>query len=170
MMSRISHLWYSATIHTGLFCEQNMNNEKIHFFHQRHRMHNSLKAHLLSFRKCLDGTFPWRCSVRTLGIYSEEKVCICYSFHLGWCTNVSIEYFLQVYIPLRQLLNEEKLSLCFDMEICHQSTRWKKKSQKDQCEKTTVPVYWSIWQKNSFWTSYSSICGHHVTYNQCLLI
>lgn len=33
------------------------------------------------------------------------------------------------------------------MEICHQSTRWKKKSQKDQCEKTTVPVYWSIWQK-----------------------
>ena len=44
-----------------------------------------------------------------------------------------------MYIPLRQLLNEEKLSLCLDMEICHQSTRWKRNPKKTSVKKLLFP-------------------------------
>ena len=39
----------------------------------------------------------------------EEKISFCYSSHLGYCANVLMEHFLQGYVPLRHLLNEETL-------------------------------------------------------------
>ena len=47
---------------------------------------------------------------------SEEKICTCYSSHLGKCTNVLMEQFLQEGVSLRHLLNE-KLSLSLDGEV-----------------------------------------------------
>ena len=42
-------------------------------------------------------------------VNSEVKICICYSSHLGSCTNVLTEQFLQGHVSLRHLLNEETL-------------------------------------------------------------
>ena len=50
----------------------------------------------------LEGSAP-------LSLNSEEKICICYSSHLGECANVLMEQFLQGNVPLRHLLNEESI-------------------------------------------------------------
>ena len=53
----------------------------------------------------LDGSAP----LRLWRVDSEEKICTCYSSHLGYYTNVLTEQFVQGNVPLRDLLNEETL-------------------------------------------------------------
>ena len=63
-----------------------------------------------AFSRCLNGTFPWRkCTIN-----SEEKICICYFSHLGYCSNVLTEKFLQGNVPLRHMLNEETLFMSWE--------------------------------------------------------
>ena len=67
----------------------------------------------IAFSRCLNGIFPGRkCSVKALVSQLRKRRFVLVSFyssHLGKCTNILTEKFLQGNVPLRHLLNEETL-------------------------------------------------------------
>ena len=54
----------------------------------------------------------------------EKETCICYSSHLGWCTNVLTEEFLQGFFPLRYSLTEETMFMSEQSSAIKEVNDW----------------------------------------------
>ena len=68
----------------------------------------------------LEGSAP----LRLWQVNTEDNICICYSLHLGWCTNVLTEQFIQRNVPSRHLLNEETLFMSWWRSAIKEVNDW----------------------------------------------
>ena len=78
-----------------------------------------------AFSRCLNGTFPWRKgSSKALVSYLRwEDLYVLHSSHLGWCTNILAEQFLQGNVLIKTP-SKWRDSVYLLTEICHQRSKW----------------------------------------------